>query len=161
MRIQFLFLISAWLLLAHAGQVFAQQLVVRLNNGSEITRELNQVRKLTFDPGEVSVVLNTGIAESYDMQSVQKLYFVSLTTGIGNTLNPLAQVYLYPNPANDIVYLNGLPEGNSDAYLYSFEGRLILSCSLTPEANSINLSSLKSGIYILILDNQAIKLIRL
>lgn len=161
MRKQFWFLIPALLLLSATGQAFAQQLIVRLNNGTEVSREFNQVRKLTFNPGEVSVVLHTGIAESYDMQSVQKLYFESLATGIGNNLNPFQQVFLYPNPANDIVYVNGLPQGNSEAYVYSFEGRLILSCSLTPEANSINLSSLKSGIYILILDNQAIKLIRL
>lgn len=149
------------LLATHTGQSFAQQLVVRLANGTEVSQELNQVRKLTFNPGEVSVVLHSGNTESYDMQMVQKLYFEALTSGTHENTGAFQQVNLYPNPANDIVYLSGLPQGVSPAFIFSLEGRLLLTGSVTPEANSIHLSTLKPGIYLLMLDGRAIKLIRL
>lgn len=161
MKKQCLPLILVLLLATHASQGFAQQLVVKLTNGTEVARALNQVRKLTFDPGQVSVVLQTGNSESYAMQQVQKLYFESLTSGTADNINPFQQVNLYPNPASDIVYLSGLPQGVSHAFIYSFEGRQLLSASVSPEANSINLRSLKPGIYMLVLDSRAIKLIRL
>lgn len=56
-----------------------------------------------------------------------------------------AQVKIYPNPASDRIYIDGLPAG-ANVYFYDMTGRLVVS----DHQSSIDLSSVHSGIYNLI-----------
>ena len=74
-----------------------------------------------------------------------------------NTLN----VEVYPNPAkHDLVYIVGGNHEPMDAKLYNLEGRLILSEEI--KNNSINISKLSSGVYMLkIISNSKSKVVKL
>ncbi|UPS91095.1 T9SS type A sorting domain-containing protein [Bizionia sp. M204] len=56
-------------------------------------------------------------------------------------------ILLYPNPATDYLYIKNL---NSNAHIdiYSVNGKLVKQQTTTPQVNSINISSLSSGLYV-------------
>ena len=55
-------------------------------------------------------------------------------------------LFLYPNPADDFVYLNHFSGENLDLQLYDFSGKQVINQRLTQ--NKINLQSLPSGLYL-------------
>ena len=60
-----------------------------------------------------------------------------------------ASVKLYPNPANDVVYvqctMNDVPDG--DLQLFDVYGKLQQVVPITGETTPINLSGLANGVY--------------
>ena len=61
---------------------------------------------------------------------------------------PIA-IYVYPNPADEElnVLLNALPEGRTMIEFHDVTGRLVLSEEIKSANTSINISSLKQGVY--------------
>ncbi|MBQ3832787.1 MAG: T9SS type A sorting domain-containing protein, partial [Bacteroidales bacterium] len=61
---------------------------------------------------------------------------------------PLA-IYVYPNPADEElnILLNSLPEGKTMIEFHDVTGRLVLSEEIKSANPSINISSLKQGVY--------------
>jgi hypothetical protein len=55
---------------------------------------------------------------------------------------------LYPNPANDILYVDGL-QNKTNACIYSSTGQLMFSSEIDALNGEINVSALPSGLYIL------------
>ncbi|WP_346861776.1 T9SS type A sorting domain-containing protein [uncultured Draconibacterium sp.] len=60
-------------------------------------------------------------------------------------IEDMGDVFVYPNPANDVVYFSNV-KANSAIEVYNMSGTLVLNG--TTEGNSLNVSSLKSGIYL-------------
>lgn len=59
--------------------------------------------------------------------------------------NELSEFSLYPNPANDIIYLS--PSGNYEIVMTDLSGKLI--AHIQEVENSVNISGLSTGIYLL------------
>jgi hypothetical protein len=66
-----------------------------------------------------------------------------ITTGTDN--NSVTEPVLYPNPAKDKLYLKNSRTGESNVYVYDLQGNLVLNT--VTDANSIDISGLKSGMY--------------
>ncbi|MDR2205142.1 MAG: leucine-rich repeat domain-containing protein [Flavobacteriaceae bacterium] len=69
------------------------------------------------------------------------------------------KIYIYPNPVKDVLIIQGstLRQAQSDnARIYDISGKLVK----TFDGNSVNVSALQKGIYILNIDNQSIKFIK-
>lgn len=65
--------------------------------------------------------------------------------------------YVYPNPANDIVYLKNINNLENKTYkIYDLLGRLIDQGKITD--NSIHIEELKQGNYIIVLNNKSYNL---
>ncbi len=60
-------------------------------------------------------------------------------------IEDMGDVFVYPNPANDVVYFSNV-KANSAIEVYNMSGTLVLNG--TTQGNSLNVSSLKSGIYL-------------
>lgn len=65
-----------------------------------------------------------------------------------NTLNENTSPGIYPNPAHDYIYLQGL---NKEAHidLFTIEGQLITSFDYTLNGGKMDISSIPSGIYLM------------
>lgn len=72
------------------------------------------------------------------------VFDVRFNTGITEDVN---QVAIYPNPSSDKLYLKGLNEGKYEAF--NIIGEKIMSGKLSNNNNDLDISSLKSGKYIL------------
>lgn len=76
-------------------------------------------------------------------------YSINITSGAGLSDNPLAQVQVYPNPANEELFvdLKGL-ENVSNISILDINGKQVLSKDKIQEGvNSFDISSLKAGVY--------------
>ncbi len=72
----------------------------------------------------------------------------STTEVVEENAEPLA-IYVYPNPADEElnILLNSLPEGRTTIEIHDVTGRLVLSEEIKSNSTSINISSLRQGVY--------------
>ena len=78
------------------------------------------------------------------------------TTDVGE--NNGTPVRLYPNPANDIIHIEGL-DGQTEACLYNMLGMQVKSLSLN-DGDDIDISDLPSGLYVLRADKFRIQFVK-
>ena len=78
----------------------------------------------------------------------------SATTPIHSVADTDASIHIYPNPATDVIHISS--PTSSPIRIYDTTGRLVKFAS----DNTINISDLPVGIYILSTDNQRIKFIK-
>ncbi len=71
------------------------------------------------------------------------------TTAVTESETEQFAIYVYPNPANEElnILLNSLPEGKTTIDFHDVTGRLVLSEEIKGNNTSINISSLKQGVY--------------
>ena len=71
------------------------------------------------------------------------------TTAVAESETGHLAIYVYPNPADEElnVLLNTLPEGKTTIEFHDVTGRLVLSEEIKENSTSINISSLKQGVY--------------
>ncbi|MBO7571903.1 MAG: S8 family peptidase [Bacteroidales bacterium] len=71
------------------------------------------------------------------------------TTAVTESETEQFAIYVYPNPANEElnILLNSLPEGRTTIEFHDVTGRLVLSEEINSTTTSINISSLKQGVY--------------
>ena len=80
-----------------------------------------------------------------------KIWTVSLSYPVSVNEHDQAKLNIYPNPVHDVLFIDGI-EKNCRAYFLSTDGKLILSKNLTNSENSINISALSQGLYLILLE---------
>ncbi|SFZ93604.1 Por secretion system C-terminal sorting domain-containing protein [Flaviramulus basaltis] len=68
-------------------------------------------------------------------------------------------VFIFPNPTSDNIDINGLKE-NIPASIYNIKGQLITIKQVNSNSNTINISGLADGIYILKIKNDTFKFVK-
>ena len=61
--------------------------------------------------------------------------------------NNFSEIAIYPNPATDKIYINGLEQG-AVISVVSLDGKILQSQKIEPNTSSVNLN-LHSGLYLL------------
>jgi subtilisin family serine protease len=71
------------------------------------------------------------------------------TTAVAESDAEQLAIYVYPNPADEElnILLNSLPEGRTTIEFHDVTGRLVLSEEIKGNSTSINISSLRQGVY--------------
>ncbi|WMJ74419.1 DUF4465 domain-containing protein [Cytophagaceae bacterium ABcell3] len=60
----------------------------------------------------------------------------------------LATVKAYPNPASEVLYLQGLPQGTSNILVTDFNGKALLSQTTEDNSTQLYLNDLTGGLYL-------------
>lgn len=85
-----------------------------------------------------------------DFPTIFRIDNVSLlaqtTTGISE--NNISQIQISPNPANDQIQINNLSNTDSEVLIYNSAGKEIISQHLKSGKNTINISNLTPGFYL-------------
>ena len=85
---------------------------------------------------------------------------IDVTTAI-NTADAKEQYYVYPNPTNDVLYINGLPPTKTNIVLYDMLGKKVYSTSTNGETlYNISIGHLPKSLYILCIEKQKIKIVK-
>ncbi|MBK6731181.1 MAG: T9SS type A sorting domain-containing protein [Bacteroidetes bacterium] len=58
-------------------------------------------------------------------------------------------ILAYPNPTSGKIVFNNLPQNNSEVFVYDINGKLHGEYSITEKENTIDVSALQNGNYIL------------
>jgi hypothetical protein len=155
---QKLFLLAMVIITGMSFQpVGAQSLIIKTKDGAEEVKSLNTVQKFTFLNNNLILGISDRTTEEIGLSVIHKIYFKDVPQRIENELADAQKYIIYPNPVNDVVYLKNLPDMDIIINIYRIDGVKMMQMELSPGNNSIDVNQLSSGIYILLVNNQAIK----
>jgi hypothetical protein len=158
-------LLLMFVLIAGIGtyQSAAQNLVIKTKDGSENEKPLASLKKLTFPDGNLLLTYNSGTTDSYNLTTVSKLFFGTAITGTNEYAlrEGSIKMFVYPNPANNLITIQNAPEGKLITKIYRMDGMLVFNEIVTPGNLSIDASSFAKGSYLLTVNGQAFKFIKL
>lgn len=160
MQKKFTLLIS--LLFAGMAAVQAQSLYIKTKDGVVATKSLETLKKFTFSNNNLLINYLNGPVETYSLTNISKLSFKSAVTGVDElSLNGTAAMKVYPNPVNDIIYIQNAPETSYTVSIYRINGALVLSTKLSSGSKSIDVGYLPSGLYLLNVYGLTFKFVKL
>lgn len=131
-------------------------LVVTKTNGEEQTLQLTEESQLYFENGERLVIGDGNTTVSFPLAEIQKMVCTEYT-GVGETTSSYVQ--LMPNPTRDRFIVSNL-QNEGEARLYTLDGRLVKVFTAT-EGQMVDISELASGMYLLHIDGQTFKMMKL
>ena len=101
---------------------------------------------LTFEVpcGTLDVYQNVWQPYQYVANSVT---FVEDCTAVEEHIN--SDIRVYPNPANDVIYIEGNMGDVTQVFIYDLAGKMVSTAELSSSATTINISHLSQGFYIL------------
>ncbi len=138
--------------------VSAQQgLIVKSSTGSTTAISYNDVAKLTFANEVMTVVSPTGgLGQSFTLATTNLISFGDVTPNALNDISGNASIKLYPTVAKSNLYLQGATEGTF-AVIYSITGSKVMQVDVKSNVENINVSGLKTGIYMLRVNGKTFK----
>lgn len=121
---------------------------------------LSEISKVQFGTGNFSVLLSEGEAGgSFDFRNVSKISFGEVSAV--ETVDRDAVMVVTPNPVRNILVLNGGQSlYGSEMNLYSVTGMHVLRVA-TWQGESIDVSHLPAGVYVINIQSETIKFVKL
>lgn len=134
----------------------AQKLYVKENSGAQSEYSLSDLRKLTFLNQNLIITPFSGNITQTPIANVRYMSFTNYSIGIA-TINASA-IQIYPNPAVDeLRFMIDEVDKINKITIYDVSLKVVFHSTIISN-NSVNVSSLKSGVYLLeiMLNNQRI-----
>jgi hypothetical protein len=129
-------------------------------NGEVRQIEIGSLNKITFTNNELSLNYLNGNNENIETSSIQNIIF-STTTGANNPLADNDNLIIYPNPSTDFISLKNSPEIEVNIVLYTVSGSQLMSIQHYAGNDPIDIRHLAKGIYIIKVNNKALKFTKL
>lgn len=108
------------------------------------------VKYTWFDPAYgLPVMEATGQIDIFNMETITQVKYLDSTTFAGINEVNLPQLNIYPNPATDNLKILGNNNQYNVLRIYSLAGKLIETFKVNSNENTINVSELKKGYYLL------------
>jgi len=143
------------------GMLHAQNnLVVALTDGTQQSSLLSSLSKITFSGSNTVLNYSSGTSVTYATSSIHKLLF-STVSATSDVLGESQKITVYPNPATDYIHLKNVTTGATAIVIYRLDGAAILSTQLSSDTREINISTLAKGFYLLKVNNQTLKFMKL
>lgn len=154
MKFKFLYITVYLLLIGTAS--YAQSLYLALNNGTNASFNLDNIRKVTFDPNVMNLQLNDGTVHSWNISTIDYFFYVESSLNLVENLvnNDLLFYNVFPNPVSSELNINYKlhQEDIVTIALYDLKGKVVLEKRVGKKTSgahfeSIDLSSMPKGIY--------------
>jgi len=150
----------AFFTLLFANQSFAQTTgaTVKLWDDSEQQFTLTNAGKFYFQNGNIIIDEGNGNVNSIAVSSIRKI-----TLQAGNSIENYSvagSLLIYPNPTSDKLFFASEQLQNVNVAIYSMSGQLLQQVQ-TNTSESIDVSSLSKGIYIIKINEQTHKFSKL
>jgi len=136
--------------------VQAQNMYVLENNTTLTPYTIDNIKSLTFTPGNVIVNETYGNTSSYALSDIRYINF-DMTILVENHGQNAYNFSLFPNPVNDYLNINYRSNYNETMQLviYDMQGREVYkeTISINTEGLKVNISNLYKGMYLCRLHN--------
>ena len=134
------------------GEAFAQNIVVQSTSGQQTSVPLDNVKKITFDNG--NLLLSTNGSDDFELplDDIMKIFFKEGDAGVDRIVTD-ANLKLVRNSRNSIG-VTGL-ETAADARIVNTAGSIVM-IQRQWSGSDINISALPSGVYVLVVGNNNI-----
>jgi hypothetical protein len=140
----------------------AQGFYIRTTDLKVKTFDLTTLQSLSFQNNSLLLKKTTGTTEVFNLSTVKELYFSSLYTGseIIAVIGKDEKMSVYPNPAYSTIRIVNFSQQSGLISVIGMDGHTVLQTQITQDNPGINVSSLAKGLYIIKVNNQAIKFIK-
>jgi Secretion system C-terminal sorting domain len=144
-----------------AINIYGQTLVVKVSNGTEYSKGLSTVQKLTFPNNTVLVQFKNGTSDSYNISNVSKIYFKGVISATQNpNFESAEKLTIFPNPVDNLLFIQNNTEGVSLVKIFRLDGSLLISSNISTDNQSVDVSNLPSGMYVIKMNNQVSKFVK-
>lgn len=137
-------------------------LCIEYFDGAELTTALSVVGRWEFNDGKFILVSTEGevLAEKASVYDVKKVVFKADFGPNVDVDKAVAQLIVYPNPTQDVLFVDGLTVGE-EVRVYLIDGQLLMS-EVASQNGSVqfNVESLVAGTYILQMETEIVKIIK-
>jgi hypothetical protein len=159
-KYQFLMIL---ILLGVVYSASAQTIIVRSKDGTESDKTLNSLRKFSFVDNNLQMSYTDGSTETYSISDIEKLYFNSLPVGVETIYSGTtgSKIELFPNPAQNSINLKNITEKGSNVQIFRMDGVLVQQYQIDKSVSTIDISRLSRGFYLMKINNQALKFMKL
>lgn len=161
MNLKTCLIIFGMIAMSSLNGVKAQRMAVKMMDGTEQAYAVTSLSKVTFYDSNLVLDEISGETQSYKLSNIRKIYFSDLTSVTDLDLTGATALTVYPNPAGDWIHIRNIPDQISVAKIYRLDGRVVSQVSLSSVDNTIDISSLKSGLYLLSVGGKALKFMKL
>lgn len=146
MKTKHLKLVLLIALLTGACNVRAQNsMTIQQSNGNSPTILLNEIEKITFSNNNLVIDNKDGNDVIYALASIKNITFEATKTDIDEEITLTSIFSVYPNPADNVIYLN--TPNNTSIRIYRMDGIAVMSLNSVNANEAINISNLPKGIY--------------
>lgn len=125
------------------------------NDNTQKKVELSILNKLSFSETDLILKYTAGNDESVPKSEIRKIIF-GTATGVQNIVQK-NNFQVFPNPSKNFILLRNIPEGEYIVSIYSISGSQIFNMKTSSILNSIDVSSLKTGMYLIKANNYVTK----
>jgi len=134
------------------SSVTAQTIYVNKSIGTQTVYTLNDLRKITFSSGNVTVQKADNTTEAYVLSELRYVSFKDFSTGFEKQKQiSICSLISYPNPVSDVlnIDLSGSKNIDGSISIISFEGKVVQQQKINNASIvRLNLSQLPNGIYL-------------
>jgi hypothetical protein len=141
--------------------IYAQSLIVVTKTGQEFSEPIISLQKFSFSNNQLLLGYKNNTTDSYNISEISKLYFKPLSTANFSFNENTLTMAVYPNPAKNNISILNAPQIPVSVFIYRMDGKMVGNTIVSSVNPSVNISNLKSGIYILKVNDQVFKLIKL
>lgn len=130
--------------------------------GTSTSFSYKNVSKLTFQNEIMTTVSPAGVSgQSFVLSTTAAITFGDVNiSGLNGTLNGDSNIRLFPTPALTSIHLTGASEG-AQVTVFSLTGSKVMQFETTSTEQTIDVSTLNKGIYLLLVDGQTFKFSKL
>lgn len=133
------------------------QLEIKKWDNTETKIQLSNIQNLVFSGADMQVNLKNANPTVLPKSEVRKMVF-SVYTGTTIPGEVPAELKLYPNPAISSFQLSSLSAQNNLVSVYSISGQVLIQKNITSLDEKIDISDIPSGIYLVKVNDQVLKL---
>jgi len=144
--------------LLFTGSVRAQSfLIFKMLDGSEQSKDIASVKKITFVNGNLLINTNNSNQESLSLSAIANVVFNKTASNIETDYATQKAVSVYPNPASDVIYIKNAPDTESEVLIFTVDGRMLLRTYIQSSEQPIDVSRLTQGLYLLKINSWVFK----
>jgi hypothetical protein len=136
------------------------KLLIRLKNGSSQQLGLKTIKNISFSLTNMLVWQTDWTHISYPNSTIQSMCFMTIVDDVP-AVNENPYSFVYPNPTKGIINFRGLDDKSIALKLYNMNGMLVFNAKINSSVQSVNIDFLPRGIYLINVNGQQSKLIKL
>jgi len=140
----------------------SQNVALTIKNWEGVDKnvELNSLKKITFSGTNLVLNYLGGGNEDIAISTVRKMLFSSYTA-LNGIQEDHKSVFIYPNPSSHFISFKNVAESNYQVIVYNINGTQVMNINLSQGTEGVDISALKSGIYLIKVDSQVLKFTKL